>query len=97
MLNADHIIDLGPQGGTRGGNIVATGTPEEVATHPTSLTAIHLRQSFNGRGISIEAVPEDAKPASKPRKRSNGSTADVKAAEVEAREPVKAGRGRKKG
>ena len=44
ILNADHIIDLGPQGGYRGGEIIATGTPEEVTEHPTSLTGEHLRR-----------------------------------------------------
>ncbi|MDD4602688.1 MAG: excinuclease ABC subunit UvrA [Bacteroidales bacterium] len=40
---ADHLIDLGPEGGERGGYIIAEGTPEEVAQHPTSYTAFHLR------------------------------------------------------
>jgi excinuclease ABC subunit A len=41
---ADWIIDLGPEGGTRGGEIVVCGTPEEVAEHPTSHTGRYLRQ-----------------------------------------------------
>ena len=53
MLNADHIIDLGPLGGDRGGEIVAEGTPEQVAAHPTSLTGEHLRPAFARRGITI--------------------------------------------
>jgi len=40
---ADHIIDLGPDGGDRGGTIVCAGTPEEVARHPESYTAQYLR------------------------------------------------------
>jgi excinuclease ABC subunit A len=40
---ADHIIDLGPEGGVRGGMIVAEGTPEEVAENPDSLTARYLK------------------------------------------------------
>jgi excinuclease ABC subunit A len=31
---ADHIIDLGPEGGEKGGEIIAQGTPEEIATNP---------------------------------------------------------------
>ncbi len=49
MLNADHIIDLGPQGGYRGGEIVAEGTPEAVAEHPTSATGYHIRQALERR------------------------------------------------
>jgi excinuclease ABC subunit A len=58
MLNADHIIDLGPAGGPRGGEIIAEGTPEQVAAHPTSLTAIHLREAFGRRDIVI--APSEA-------------------------------------
>ena len=54
MLNADHIIDLGPQGGYRGGELLAEGTPEQVAAHPTSATAFHLREAFARRDITIE-------------------------------------------
>jgi excinuclease ABC subunit A len=39
---ADHIIDLGPEGGDEGGTIVTSGTPEEVAKHPTSYTGKFL-------------------------------------------------------
>ncbi len=41
---ADHIIDLGPEGGDRGGLIVCEGTPEEVAKHPTSYTGQYLKE-----------------------------------------------------
>jgi len=44
---ADHIIDLGPEGGERGGTIVCMGTPEEVAMHKTSYTGIHLKKELN--------------------------------------------------
>ncbi|MFO0829024.1 MAG: excinuclease ABC subunit UvrA [Phycisphaerales bacterium] len=40
---ADWIIDLGPEGGDRGGTIVATGTPEDLAAHPTSFTGRYLK------------------------------------------------------
>jgi excinuclease ABC subunit A len=39
---ADYLIDLGPEGGYRGGQIVATGTPEEVAKVPSSYTGRYL-------------------------------------------------------
>ena len=40
---ADHIIDLGPEGGSGGGQIVCTGTPEEVAACPESYTGQYLK------------------------------------------------------
>ncbi len=40
---ADYIIDLGPEGGQRGGEIVVTGTPEQVANYPTSYTGQYLK------------------------------------------------------
>ena len=41
---ADWIIDLGPEGGDRGGTVVCEGTPEQVAAHPTSYTGEYLRK-----------------------------------------------------
>ncbi len=40
---ADHIIDLGPEGGERGGQVLAQGTPEDVAKHKTSFTSLYLK------------------------------------------------------
>ena len=44
IKRADYIIDLGPDGGDRGGMIVATGTPEEVAACPDSYTGQFLKK-----------------------------------------------------
>ncbi|MBQ6119682.1 MAG: excinuclease ABC subunit UvrA, partial [Clostridia bacterium] len=44
IKSADHIIDLGPEGGFRGGTIVAEGTPEEVAENPASYTGQYLKK-----------------------------------------------------
>jgi excinuclease ABC subunit A len=43
IKTADWLIDLGPEGGDRGGEIVATGTPEEIAAHPGSYTGQYLK------------------------------------------------------
>ena len=43
IKTADHIIDLGPEGGIGGGTIIATGTPEEVAANPASYTGQYLK------------------------------------------------------
>lgn len=44
IKTADHIIDLGPEGGDNGGTIVAEGTPEEVAENPKSYTGMFLKK-----------------------------------------------------
>jgi excinuclease ABC subunit A len=41
---ADHVIDLGPEGGDAGGEVVATGTPEEVSKCKHSYTGQYLRR-----------------------------------------------------
>lgn len=44
IKTADYIIDMGPEGGDRGGTVVATGTPEEVAENPNSYTGEFLKR-----------------------------------------------------
>jgi excinuclease ABC subunit A len=71
IKTADYIIDLGPLGGDRGGEVVAAGTPEEVAEVSVSYTGQYLRPilqgagvgSRNGRGASIEIVEAVAQAA----------------------------------
>jgi excinuclease ABC subunit A len=46
IKTADYVIDLGPEGGDRGGTVVATGTPEEVAAAPHSFTGQYLRATL---------------------------------------------------
>jgi excinuclease ABC subunit A len=48
IKTADHLIDLGPEGGVAGGRIVAEGTPEEVAEAPESYTGKFLREVLPG-------------------------------------------------
>ncbi|HXI14343.1 MAG TPA: excinuclease ABC subunit UvrA [Thermoanaerobaculia bacterium] len=56
IKTADHVIDLGPEGGDGGGQIIATGTPEEVSRVDASATASYLRKALKrgaeGRGVS---------------------------------------------
>lgn len=49
IKTADHIIDLGPEGGVGGGEVVATGTPEEVAKVKGSFTGKYLKDMLNGK------------------------------------------------
>ncbi|MDP3780486.1 MAG: excinuclease ABC subunit UvrA [Nitrosopumilaceae archaeon] len=44
IKNSDWIIDLGPEGGDNGGQVVATGTPEQIANNPKSYTGQHLKK-----------------------------------------------------
>jgi excinuclease ABC subunit A len=44
IKTADHLVDLGPDGGEEGGEVVATGTPEEVAAVPSSHTGRFLAE-----------------------------------------------------
>jgi excinuclease ABC subunit A len=57
LLQADHLIDLGPEGGDRGGEVVVTGAPEEVAAYPRSYTGKYLKEMLDRTG------PPDAAPS----------------------------------
>ncbi len=46
VAGADHVVDMGPEGGDRGGRIVAAGTPEEVAKAAGSRTAPYLAKAL---------------------------------------------------
>jgi excinuclease ABC subunit A len=61
IKTADWIVDLGPEGGTRGGTLVAEGTPEEVAANPASYTGQFLTEILAGRA----SKPSARKPAAK--------------------------------
>jgi excinuclease ABC subunit A len=47
VRNADYVLDMGPEGGERGGRIIAHGTPEQIATVPTSFTGSFLARHYN--------------------------------------------------
>ena len=47
MKLAEYIIDIGPDGGTKGGEVVFTGTPKEMIENGTTITAKYLRASLN--------------------------------------------------
>jgi excinuclease ABC subunit A len=52
IKTADYVIDLGPEGGDGGGEVVATGTPEQVAKVAESYTGHYLKQLLDRRGGS---------------------------------------------
>ena len=49
IKSADYIIDLGPDGGDKGGQLVVAGTPEEVAACPDSITGHYLKEKLKPR------------------------------------------------
>jgi excinuclease ABC subunit A len=49
IKNADWVLDFGPEGGEGGGNLVAKGTPEDIANHKTSYTGKYLKKVLKGR------------------------------------------------
>jgi excinuclease ABC subunit A len=61
IKTADHIIDMGPEGGDGGGEIVATGTPEEIAAHPTSHTGRFLAEVLDRLPLPADEDAEGAR------------------------------------
>jgi excinuclease ABC subunit A len=66
LLQADHIIDLGPEGGDRGGEVIVAGTPEEVAEWTPSYTGNYIKELLLERGKRW-ARPKAAKQSEKPK------------------------------
>ncbi len=60
MKNADWLIDLGPGAGDKGGQLIATGTPEELAKHPSSVTAPYLKAALEGRAFIVGGEATEA-------------------------------------
>jgi len=54
IKTADHVIDIGPEGGDGGGEIVAVGTPEQVADEPRSHTGYYLKEILAARRVAAE-------------------------------------------
>jgi len=70
IKTADHVIDLGPGGGHKGGLVVATGTPEELAEIPESYTGEFLR-----RVLDVEPKPKKAVKKRTPAKKATAKAA----------------------
>ena len=62
MLNADHIIDLGPGAGRFGGAIVAQGSPQAVVNNPHSVTGPFMKSTVTDRKFSRRKLPAANSP-----------------------------------
>ncbi len=72
IKTADWLIDLGPEGGNRGGLLIAEGTPEQVAGNPASYTGEYLKPviSAQGTGSRVRSAAKRSAPVTSPAKRS---------------------------
>ena len=86
---ADYLIDLGPEGGSGGGQIIATGTPEQVAQNANSFTGQFLKPILQKAGRSLPP-PTEAQP-------SDAAAAQPKAAQPAAAQPQEAKKATRKG
>ncbi|GMA97069.1 UvrABC system protein A [Pseudolysinimonas kribbensis] len=64
IKSADWIVDLGPEGGSGGGKVIATGTPEELAEAPGSHTGVFLRELLEAESTGVGRVTTARKKAS---------------------------------
>ena len=74
IRTADWVLDLGPEGGDKGGEIVAEGTPEQVAKEPRSYTGHYLAPLLKGHTPEVVSEP-------KPKARRSSSMRQREAAE----------------
>ena len=56
IKTADWLIDMGPEGGSRGGRVVAEGTPEQITANPESYTGAFLKPILEGRAVPVGAA-----------------------------------------
>ena len=67
LKTADWILDLGPEGGDKGGRMVATGTPEDIAANAASLTGKYLRETLaRAGGARVFGRKKPAAPKTRP-------------------------------
>ncbi|GEP32548.1 UvrABC system protein A [Nocardioides szechwanensis] len=100
IKTADWLVDMGPEGGSRGGMVVAEGTPEQVAANPDSYTGHYLAPLLDGRGAKqpsrMLAAPQ-VEPARGPARKTTKKAATKKPAAKKApakkaaKEPAKKG------
>jgi excinuclease ABC subunit A len=65
IKTADWLIDMGPEGGSRGGLVIAEGTPEQVAANAKSYTGAFLKPLLDGQAVPIRATQPALVPATR--------------------------------
>jgi excinuclease ABC subunit A len=73
IKSADWLIDMGPEGGDRGGKVIATGTPEQVARNQQSHTGRFLSRALNANGQAKRTGNGASKSAAQPAATANGA------------------------
>jgi excinuclease ABC subunit A len=80
IKTADWLIDMGPEGGSRGGTVIGEGTPEQIAANPRSYTGEFLRPILDGREVPVGDAqptlveqPAAAGPTTRKRSTTNGA------------------------
>jgi excinuclease ABC subunit A len=82
IKTADHIVDLGPEGGARGGRIIAEGTPEQIATTEGSATGEYLARVLRGEPLVPLSDVTFAEASGRGNGRTNGRRAAEKAIRI---------------
>ncbi len=80
IKTADWLIDMGPEGGSRGGTVVAEGTPEDVVAVAASHTGQFLKPLLDGRGAKQPGAPKRAPKSEVPAKKAAARKAPAKKA-----------------
>ena len=90
IKTADHVIDMGPEGGSGGGLVIAEGTPEEIAANPDSYTGQFLAPILAGRAARTGRAGATAATVRKPAAKRPAAKAKSVAAKPVATKPVAA-------
>ncbi len=81
IKTADWVIDMGPEGGSRGGTVIAEGTPEQIAGNGDSYTGMYLKPILDGRAVPVGSIqPELVAPPSVPARKGAAQKATAKKA-----------------
>jgi excinuclease ABC subunit A len=86
IKTADWLVDMGPEGGSRGGTVIAEGTPEQIAGCPESYTGEYLRPLLEGRAVPVgppKPAPAPVRPVTK--KAIRAAAAEERAAKAAAK------------